>query len=216
MTLPEPLVKSITAAEALYNRDENFRPALLQVFTGPNRTGKTVKAGAYATALFGAGLTDNDGLDIVCCANFTTTTDLQRIIDSAAGKVLAIDEFEKLPPDPAMGDMLAKAAIGGDCVIVFTGKAEGMKGLADNHAKLYALLPKPIEFTTVYDRDPEMNNALQAQRDKSKHQAENNRAAVLERRRLSQVWKALQTVDVSLPVAIKPVKTVRFAPKVKT
>ena len=215
MTLLEPLAKSIAAAEALQNRGENFRPALMQVFTGPNRSGKTVQANVYATALYGAGLVEGDGLVIASFFNFTTREDMQRVIESAAGKVLAIDEFEKIPGGKGIEEKLVAAATNGDCVLIFTGKPEGMALLGEHFPKLFALLPKPISFETEYPRDPAARDALNSQQAEHKLEAEASRSKVMERRRLTEIWKSMGTVDVSLPVALKPIKTVRFAPKVK-
>ena len=93
------LAALVAEAAELQFKGQTYAPSLLQVFTGGPMTGKTVQAGAYAIALYGAGLVDDAALDIVCCANFTTRADLKRIVDTAKGKVLAIDEFDKFPRD---------------------------------------------------------------------------------------------------------------------
>lgn len=110
-------------------------PMLHCAIGGPARSGKTTQAKEYVDALAERGVIVGV-FKLVSCAQQDGFLDFETVFRTTQRGAVIIDEVEKANPNSALIARAKQAMASGECLVIFTGTAEGIEKLVKNDPAL--------------------------------------------------------------------------------
>jgi len=189
---------------------------LHQFIGGDIRSGKTTLAMDYCKELAAASLILTADPVMVTGFQLENTQDLGSYFDNLRGRAVIIDEVNKMAEGEK--DRLRDALIGRygrlPCVLIFTDDVRTLTKFQTQNMAFMNRYQRPIIETgaTLSDDEIKNFNKTRTAEKLARAQAQVVGQQAVRERSMRQ-WKEMKTVDVSLPAAIKPLKTASFRKK---
>jgi nucleoside-triphosphatase THEP1 len=133
MALTQEFEKMLAAAAAI--KGSGRLASLHCAIGGPPCSGKTTQAREYAEALAERGVILGT-FKFISCAERNNFADYDSVFKEAQRGAVIIDEVEKADSSSSLLHRAVQALASGECLVIFTGTAEGVKKLVGNDPAL--------------------------------------------------------------------------------